>query len=185
MLNINDLKINTKIIYNHQPFVVISATHSKLGRGGGIMRTKLRSLIDGAVLDKTFAGQEKIEEAELETRKAQFLYRQGENFHFMDAQAFDQFTLSQNQLGRLGDFLKEQTEVDILYFEEKPINLNLPIKIILEIIYTEPGFRGNTAANVFKPATLATGAKIQVPLFIKTGDKVVVDTRTGEYVNRA
>ena len=185
MLSINDLKIGSKIIFNSQPMVVIFSQHSKLGRGGGIMRTKLRNLISGTILEKTFAGAEKLEEAELETKKAQYLYHDEKGYHFMDSATFEQFSLDKNQLGDIARFLKEGGEVDIIYFKDKPININFPIKITLEVTYTEPGFRGNTATNVLKPATLETGAQVQVPIFIKTGDKIVLDTRTGEYVERA
>ena len=185
MLNINDLKVGIKIIFNNQPMVVVFAQHSKLGRGGGIMRTKLRNLIDGTIIEKTFAGAEKLEEAELETKKAQYLYKDNDQYYFMDSKTFEQFSLFNKQLGKLTDFLKEGGQVDILYFEARPININLPIKMVFEVTYTEPGFRGNTATNVLKPATLETGAQVQVPLFIKTGDKIVIDTRTGEYVSRA
>ena len=185
MYSINDLKIGTKIIFNKEPYQIIYTEHSKLGRGGGILRTKIKNLINGSCVEKTFAGAEKIEEAELETRKAQYLYKDTENFYFMDAANFEQFSLFSSQLGKMANFLKEGAEVDILYFENEPINIQLPIKITLEITYTEPGFRGNTASSVMKPATLETGAQIDVPLFIKVGDKIVVDTRSGEYVERA
>lgn len=185
MLSINALKIGSKIIYNNQPCVVIFTQHSKIGRGGGILRTKLRNLTDSSIVEKTFAGAEKIEEAELETKNAQFLYKDGENHFFMDSVSFEQFSLDEKQLGDIARFLKEGGNVDILYFEDKPININLPIKIVLEVTYTEPGFKGNTASTVFKPATIETGTKINVPLFIKEGDKIVIDTRTGEYVERA
>lgn len=185
MLSINDLKIGTKIIFNQEPHQVIYTEHSKLGRGGGILRTKIKNLISGATLEKTFAGAEKIQEAELETKKAQYLYKDAENFYFMDAKNFEQFSISSTQIGKMANFLKESAEIDILYFENKPINIQLPIKITLEITYTEPGFKGNTASTVLKPATLETGAQINVPLFIKDGDKIVIDTRTGAYVERA
>lgn len=192
MLSINDLKIGTKVIFNDRPMQVVFFEHSKLGRGGGIMRTKLRNLISGAIIEKTFAGAEKLEEAELETKKAQYLYKDADQYHFMDSANFEQFSLVKNQLGRLADFLKEGGEVDIIYlpageagFDDKPININLPIKISLEVTYTEPGFKGNTASTVTKPAMLETGAQVNVPLFIKPNDKIVVDTRTGEYVERA
>lgn len=185
MLSINDLKIGTKIIFNGQPMVVVFAQHSKLGRGGGIMRTRLRNLIDGTIIEKTFAGAEKLEPAELETKKAQFLYHDDNGYYFMDSISFEQFSLDKKQLGDVARFLKEGAEVDIIYFDDKPINIQLPIKITLEISYTEPGFRGNTATNVLKPATLETGSQINVPIFIKEGDKIVLDTRTGEYVERA
>jgi len=184
MLSINDLKIGTKILYQNQPYQVIFAEHAKLGRGGGILRTKIKNLVDGTILEKTFAGAQNFEEAELETKKAQFLYHNDGGYYFMDPATFEQFSLSRNQLGKLADFLKETTEAEILYFDNKPINLNLPIKIVLEVAYTEPGFKGNTASTVTKPATLETGAEVKVPLFIKEGDEVVVDTRTGEYVER-
>jgi len=192
MFTINDLKIGTKIIYNNEPHVVIFAQHSKLGRGGGIMRTKLRNLISGTIIEKTFAGAEKLEEAELETKKAQYLYNDTINFYFMDSTDFEQFSLSKNQLQEATKFLKEGNEIDIIYlpageagFQDKPINVGLPIKIAFEVTYTEPGFRGNTASTATKPATIETGAQVQVPLFIKTGDKIVIDTRTGQYVERA
>ena len=185
MLSINDLKIGTKIIFNNQPMVVVFAQHSKLGRGGGIMRTKLRNLIDGTTIEKTFAGAEKLEPAELETKKAQFLYHDDAGYNFMDSSSFEQFSLDKKQLGDIARFLKDGADVDIIYFDGKPINIQLPIKITLEVTYTEPGFRGNTTSNVLKPATLETGAQIQVPIFIKEGDKIVIDTRTGEYVERA
>ena len=184
MLTINDLKIGTKITYNGEPYVVIFAQHSKLGRGGGIMRTKLRNLISGTIIEKTFAGAEKLEEAELETKKAQYLYNDTINYLFMDSTNFEQFSLSKNQLQETANFLKEGGEVDILYFQDKAINVNLPIKMTFEVTYTEPGFRGNTASTVTKPATIETGAQTNVPLFIKTGDKIVLDTRTGQYVER-
>lgn len=185
MLSINDLKIGTKIIFNHAPFQVILAQHSKLGRGGGILRAKMKNLIDGAVIEKTFAGAEKIEEAHLETRTSQFLYHDENEYFFMDSDSFEQFTLNKNQLGSSANFLKEGENVGILYFQENPINIQLPIKINLKVTYTEPGFKGNTASTVTKPATLETGAQVKVPLFIKENDEIVVDTRTGEYVERA
>jgi len=185
MLTINDLKIGTKIIYNGEPYTVIFSQHSKLGRGGGIMRTKLRNLISGTILEKTFAGAERIEEAELETKKAQYLYNDTINYHFMDSTNFEQFSLSKNQLQEATKFLKEGSEIDIIYFQGKPINISLSIKIAFEVTYTEPGFKGNTASTVTKPATIETGVQVQVPLFIKTGDKIVIDTRIGEYVERA
>ena len=198
MLNINDLKIGTKIIFNGEPFEVRFSQHSKLGRGGGILRAKIKNLRDGGIIEHTFAGKEKIEEAELETKKAQFLYRDppagGDNFHFMDSATFEQFSLSHSQIGDVARFLKDGENVDILYFSaqgrsasggnDEPINVQLPIKIKLEVTYTEPGFKGNTASTVTKPATLETGAQINVPLFIKEGDVIVLDTRTGEYVAR-
>jgi elongation factor P len=185
MLTINDLRIGTKIIFNNAPHVVIYTEHSKLGRGGGILRTKIKNLITGAQIEKTFAGAEKLEEASLETKKAQFLYQADNLFYFMDLQTFEQFTLNATQLGNFAKFLCDGENVDILYFRDEPINVQLPIKIQLKVSYAEPGFKGNTASTVQKPATLENGTKINVPLFIKENDIIVVDTRTGQYVERA
>ena len=184
MLTINDLKIGTKIIFNGEPHQVIFAQHSKQGRAGGILRSKIKNLINGAIIDKTFAGQEKLEPAELEMRPAQFLYADGEKCYFMDGQSFEQFEISLKQVGDQVKFLKEGENIDIVYFHDAPINLQLPTKIKFKVTYTEPGFKGNTASTVQKPATLETGAQINVPLFIKEGDQIVVDTRDGQYVER-
>lgn len=185
MLTINDLKIGTKIIFNGEPHQVIFAQHSKQGRASGILRSKIKNLISGATIDHTFAGNEKIEPTELETKKAQYLYRDDKEFYFMDSSNFEQFALTIEQLNNLSNFLKEGEIVDILYFDNNPINVQLPIKIKLKITYTEPGFKGNTASTVSKPATLETGSQINVPLFIKENDEIIIDTRTGEYVERA
>lgn len=184
MLDINDLKLGTRIIFNDQPYVVVFSQHSKLGRGGGILRSKIKNLIDGSTIDHTFAGAEKIEAAELETKKAQFLYGDGENFNFMDSSSFEQFSMTKKQLGDVIKFLKDGSEVDLLYFNNEPINIQLPIKMSFKVTYTEPGFKGNTASTVTKPATIETGAEVNVPLFIKENDNIVLDTRTGEYVER-
>jgi len=184
MLDINDLKLGTKIIFNGAPYVVAFSQHSKLGRGGGILRSKLKNLIDGSTIDHTFAGAEKIESAELKTKKAQFLYGDGENYNFMDSSSFEQFSMTKKQLGDIVNFLKDGSEVDLLYFDDKPINIQLPIKISFKVTYTEPGFKGNTASTVTKPATIETGAQVNVPLFIKENDNIIIDTRTGQYVER-
>ena len=127
MLSINDLKIGTKIIVNDAPHQVIFSQHSKLGRGGGILRTKLKNLVTGTVIEKTFAGQEKVEEAVLEIRKAQFLYSENQEYFFMDSESFEQFTLLKSQLDNLANFLKDGQNVDILYFDNNlRITLSLP-----------------------------------------------------------
>jgi len=185
MLNINDLKPGTKILFNGQPYAVVSAEHSKQGRAGGILRSKLKNLIDGSTIEHTFAGAEKMEEASLETKKAQFLYRGDDLFNFMDSATFEQFELNSTQIGSAAKFLKDGESIDILYFDGRPINIQMPIKMKFKITYTEPGFKGNTASTVLKPATSETGAQINVPLFIKEGDEIIIDTRTGDYVERA
>ncbi|AKM82139.1 TPA: elongation factor P [Candidatus Berkelbacteria bacterium] len=187
MLTISDLKIGTKIIFNDEPHQVIFAQHSKQGRAGAVLRSKLKNLLNGATVDHTFAGAEKIEEAELQLKKAQYLYKAEEPpvYFFMDPTDFEQFSLTQKQVAENGKFLKEGEEVDILYYDGEAINIQLPIKIKMKITYTEPGFKGNSASTVQKPATLETGAQVNVPLFIKENDEVIVDTRDGSYVERA
>lgn len=185
MLSINDLKPGVKVIFNDQPHVVISAEHSKQGRAGGILRAKLKNLLNGATIEHTFAGAEKLEEAELQNKKAQFLYGDDINFYFMDPATFEQFEITKTQVEDVAKFLKDGENVDILYYDNRPINIQLPIKMKFKITYTEPGFRGNTATNVLKPATIETGAEVRVPIFIKEGDEIIIDTRTGEYVERA
>jgi elongation factor P len=185
MLNISDLKIGTKIIYNNAPCEIIYTEHSKLGRGGSILRTKIKNLIDGSTVEKTFAGAEKVDEAELQMKKAQYLYSDEEKCYFMDGTDFEQFEILKKQIGAKIKFLKEGENIDILYFDDAPINIQLPIKIKFKITYTEPGFKGNTTSTALKPATIETGAQINVPLFIKENDEIIIDTRTGQYVERA
>jgi len=185
MLTINDLKIGTKVLFNNEPHVVIFSQHSKQGRAGAVLRSKLKNLLNGATVEHTFAGAEKVEEADLETKKAQFLYGDDNIYHFMDPVTFEQFEIAKDQLEDVAKFLKDGENVDILYYDNKAINIQMPIKMTFKITYTEPGFKGNTATNVLKPATIETGAEVRVPIFIKEGDSIVIDTRTGEYVERA
>ena len=185
MLYITDLKPGVAFVYNNDPHQVISSEHSKQGRGGAIMRTKLQNLLTGALFDHTFKGNENFEEAEIERKDAQFLYKEDENYYFMDSDNFEQFFLSSTQLGIKKNYLKDGTKTEILNFQGKPININLPIKINLKVTYTEPGFKGNTQSTTTKPATLETGAETQVPLFIKIDDIITIDTRTGDYIGKA
>ncbi|MBU0647968.1 elongation factor P [Patescibacteria group bacterium] len=185
MYGITDLKTGTKFILNREPHEVLSFQHSKKARGGGIMRTKLKNLITGAIFDKTFKGNDKFEPANVFRAKASFLYHDEQNFHFMDSTSYEQFTITTGIIGDKKNYLQEGMEVDLVKFDDKPIGIDLPIKITYEIIATEPGVKGDTAQGATKAATIATGASINVPLFINQGDKVVVDTRDGNYVERA
>jgi elongation factor P len=184
MLYLTDLKPGASFIYNNDPHEVVSSEHSKQGRGGAIMRTRIQNLITGALFDRTFKGNESFEEAEIEKKKAQFLYKEGTNYCFMDPNSYEQFSLSEDQIGNKKNFLKEGAEIEILYFQNKPINISLPIKMDFKVTYTEPGFKGNTQSATTKPATLETDHKVQVPLFVKIGDIIKIDTRTGQYLER-
>ena len=185
MLGITDLKTGVAIIYEGAPCVVVTYEHSKLGRGGAIMRTKLKNLKSGATFDITFKGSDKFEEAPLQKRVCTYLYPEGERLLFMDASSFDQFEMPKAQLGAKAGFLKEGSEVQILFFDDAAVSLELPIKLDIAVSHTEPGVKGDTVSGGTKPATLETGATVAVPLFIKIGDILRVNTVEGTYVERA
>jgi elongation factor P len=184
MLSISDLRPGLAIIWNNQPHIVVWREHAMMGRGGGFVRTKLKNLVNGATVENTFKGNDKIQEADLFRSQAQFLFFEGLNPVFMDTATFDQFTLPRDQIGESANFLTDGMTVDVLSYEGRPMTVSLPIKVELKITYTEPGFKGNTASATLKPATLETGTQIQVPLFINQGDIIRVDTRDGSYIER-
>lgn len=185
MLGISEIKTGKNIILNDAPFVVLYHEHSKTGRAGSVLRTRLKNLATGAVLEKTFQGAENITEADITKSKAQYIYKEGENYFFMDNESYEQFYLPKNVLENTTDYLKEGTEIVMLNFNGTAINIELPIKMSLEVIETPPGIRGNTVSTGGKVATLETGLKVSVPLFINQGDKIIVNTEKGEYVSRA
>lgn len=185
MLSISDLQIGTFIVHNDEPHQLVWREHSKLGRGGAILRAKIKNLLSGATVDLTFKGNDKIEEADISRSKAQFTYKDESGCHFMNMTNFEQFDLPKNVVGNSEGFLKEGIEADVLSWNGKVINISPPIKIDLKVAETEPAVRGNTAqGSVTKPAILETGAKVLVPIFIKVGDMIKVNTETGEYVER-
>lgn len=185
MLGITSLKTNTKIELDGDPYVVLEYQHSKMGRGGAVVRTKLRNLKTGATLQKTFQGNDKIQPANLQTRTGQYLYEDGGRYTFMDTNSYEQFAISAEIVGESAKFLKEGIEVSLLDFKGNVIAVELPIKVTYNVTETDPGLKGDTAAGGSKPATLESGAVVTVPLFVQTGDSIVVDTRTGTYVERA
>jgi len=149
------------------------------------LRSKLRNLKTGAVLERTFQGSDKIEEAEISKTKAQYLYREGDNHFFMDNTTYEQFSLPKSVLGNMTDYLIEGTEATILNYNNSPINIELPVKIELKVVEAPPAIRGNTADGGTKQVTLETGIKVNTPLFVKEGDILRINTETGEYVERA
>lgn len=185
MLSISDIKTGRNIILNGEPFVVIYHEHSKTGRAGAVLRTKLKNLVNGAVLDKTFQGAEKVEEADMSKSKAQYLYCEGENFFFMDNETYDQFYLLKKVLGSATQYLLEGTEVTVLNFNSNPVNIEIPIKIKLKVVDAPPGIKGDTVSSGTKMVTLETGLKVATPLFVDEGDEIIVNTERGEYVSRA
>ncbi len=185
MLSIAEIKSGKNIILNGEPYAVFYHEHSKTGRAGAVLRTKIKNLVTGAVLEKTFQGSDKVEEAEISKSKAQYLYSEKGDFHFMDSETYDQFSLSQNIFDDAVNYLIEGTEVTVLNFNGSPINVELPVKIKLKVTEAPPGIKGDTASGGDKLVTLETGIKITVPLFIKEGDEIVINTERGEYVSRA
>jgi elongation factor P len=184
MYSTTDFRRGLKIEVDGTPYVIVEFQHVKPGKGGAFVRTKLRNLITGGVIDKTFRAGEKVEKPDLEEKNMQYLYSEGNQYYFMDTETYEQTFLTQEQLGESKNFLQENINVSILYYQGNPIGVELPIFVELEVKKTEPGVRGDTATGGSKPATLETGAVIQVPLFINEGDKVKIDTRTGEYIER-
>ncbi len=166
------------------PYVVLEYQWVKPGKGGAFMRTKLRNLKNGTLLDKTFRTEEKVSLAQIEERKVQFLYRSGADYIFMDLETYEQFPLGEGALGPAKDFLKEELTLTTYFHRGEAVSVELPIFVELSVVETDPGVKGDTAQGGSKPARLETGAVIQVPLFIEVGDKIRVDTRTGTYVER-
>lgn len=185
MIGITELKTGVSFEYDDQPWLVLSYQHSKLGRGGAVLRTKVRNLITGAVLDKTFKGSDKFEPVQLERKKAQYLYKDTGGYVFMDEKTFEQFTLEAKQAGDAAKYIREGETVELAYYKGRPININVPIKVKLKVTEAEEATKGNTATGATKPVKLETGHVVQAPLFIKKGDLLIIDTRDGSYVERA
>ena len=185
MLNISEIKTGKNIVLDGSPFAVLYHEHSKTGRAGAVLRTRLKNLATGVVLEKTFQGADQIEEADVAKGKAQFLYKESDSYAFMDNASYEQFSLSRDALGNAVDYLIEGTEITVLYFNSNPINIELPIKMKLRVTDAPPGIRGNTVSTGGKVVTLETGLKISTPLFVNAGDEIIVNTEKGEYVSRA
>jgi elongation factor P len=185
MASTSDIKNGLCIKYNNDIYKIIEFLHVKPGKGPAFVRTKLKSLTNGKVLDNTFSAGHKIEEVRVENHKFQFLYPEGDLFHFMNVESYEQITLDKKTLDA-PDLLKEGTIVMVQINTETdlPLSVDMPASIVLEVTYTEPGLKGNTATNATKPATVETGATINVPLFINEGDKIKIDTTTSSYMER-
>lgn len=185
MADTSDIRNGLCIRFNHDIYQVVEFLHVKPGKGAAFVRTKLKSMTTGKVLENTFPSGSKLEEIRIENRKYQYLYGDDEGFNFMNVQDYEQIYLNRNLI-ESADLLKEGDVVDILFNaeEEKPLTIDLPPFVEMEIIYTEPGVKGDTATNAMKPAKVETGAEIKVPLFINEGDRIKIDTRTRSYVER-
>lgn len=183
-ISTNNFKNGTKIELDGIPYSIVEFQHVKPGKGGAFVRTKIKNLRNGRVLEKTFRAGEKVNEAQVEEKNMQYLYPEGDKFCFMDNDTYEQIFLSAEQLDDNHNFLQENANVQIVFHNGEPIGVELPIFVELEVVETDPGMKGDTASGGSKPATLNTGVVIQVPLFINIGDKIRIDTRSGQYMER-
>jgi elongation factor P len=184
MIDVNDLRKGVTFTLDGQLFRVLDYSHNKPGRGNATIRTRLYNLRSGVTLEKTFQSGDRVQNIRLETRVAQYLYRDGDFFYFMDNTTFEQTPLTAQALGDHVHYLRENMDVKLTFYEEQPIDVELPANVDLEVVESEPGVRGDTATGATKLATTETGLKVQVPLFVNVGDKIRVNTDTGAYVTR-
>jgi elongation factor P len=184
MITTGELKKNTIIVLDGELYKIMDYQHVKQGRGSAVARITLRRLRTGATTDRTFPSGSKFEDVELDRQIVQLQYVEGDTYHFMDTESYDQITLTAAEVGNARNYLREQDTADLLSYDGKAVDLELPTAVVLEVTWTEPGVRGDTATAANKPATMDTGLVVNVPLFVNMGDKIKVDTRTGGYIER-
>jgi len=183
MLSITDLKKGTLFVLSGDPYKVLEYGQKQMGRGGSIVNVRIKNLIDGSVREETFKGSDKLESADVTNKKVQYLYGDTE-LNFMDQESYDQFAIDREVVGLPADYLKEGQECQAQYFDGNVINVEVPIKVELEVKQADPAVKGDTVSNVTKKCRVETGVELQVPMFIKAGDTLIVDTRDGSYVER-
>ncbi|TXD36521.1 elongation factor P [Lujinxingia vulgaris] len=184
MISTQDFRKNLKIEIDGEPYVIIDCQHVKPGKGVAFVKTRIKSLISGRVLDQNYRSGDKVDQPNLESRTMQYLYPEDAFYVFMDTSTYEQIRLSNDAVEEVLPYLKDNLEVDILFHNGKPISVEPPTFLVLEVTQTDPGFKGDTAQGATKPATLETGLTVQVPLYMEIGQMVKVDTRTGEFVER-
>ena len=184
MYSTTDFRKGLKIELDGIPYEIIEFQHFKPGKGGAMVRTKLRNILNGRVVDNTFRSGEKVGKPDMETRDMQFLYHEGAELVFMDMTTYEKIQMNEENTGGKSGFLKDGQEVRVLLYKGSPLDIDIPLTIVMEVTETEPGAKGDTVSNVTKPATVETGIVIQVPIFVNVGDRIKVDTRTKEYLGR-
>jgi elongation factor P len=184
LVEIGEIRKGAKIVIDGDPCVVVEYLFVKPGKGQALYKCKIRNMISGALWDKTWRSGEKFEKADLEEHRMQFLYSDGDEYNFMNTESYEQVALATDKVGDATNFLYENLDVEMLFFDGKPIGLTLPNFVELEIVKSDPGIKGDTASNTTKPATMSTGYTLQVPLFINEGEWIKIDTRDGTYVER-
>ncbi|MHB8462565.1 MAG: elongation factor P, partial [Vulcanimicrobiaceae bacterium] len=184
MISSNDFRNGVTIIVDGQLWTVIEFLHVKPGKGSAFVRTRLKNVKTGTTLERTFRAGEKLERATVENRSMSLLYNDDDGFHFMDQESFENVTIQRELIGDPADFIKDGMVVEVQFHDGLPIGVDLPSHVEIKIIETDPGFKGDTATNTFKPATLETGAVVQVPLFVEAGNVIRIDTRDRRYIGR-
>ncbi len=185
MYSTAEFRRGLKVEIDGKPWIIVDFQHVKPGKGGAFVRTKLKNLETGQVLDQTFRSGAKVGRPDLEEKHMQYLYQEGQQYVFMDNQTYDQVFIAGDHLDEAKDFLAPNIDVTVLFYQGRPIGVDLPVFVELEVAHTEPGLKGDTASGASKPATLETGLVVQVPLFIEQGERLKIDTRSGEYIERA
>jgi len=184
-MTISDLNVGTIFMRNGNPFEVLFREHSKTGRGGAVLRTKIRNLKTGAISEETFKAGDKFEETDIMSKKMQFLYKDGEVFYFMDNDTFEQIPLSGDQIGERRKYLVDGIEIVIILINGNPLGIKIPIKMDFEVVEAPPAIKGNTVDGGSKKVILSNGVEVSTPLFIKQGDVIKINTETGEYVSKS
>ena len=185
MINVNELKVGMTIMYENNIYSVMDTQHVKPGKGAAFVQAKLKNLRSGAIVENRFNSSDRVEPARIEKKPMQYLYQMNDVYYFMDMNTYEQVEINKSQIGDDVDLLKENLEVDIMFFEGEMLGMNLPDKIALKVVHTEPAVKGNTTSSAMKDATLETGKTVKVPLFIEEGEEILVSSKDGKYVSRA
>ncbi len=185
MITAADFRKGMRVLVDGEPYVIVDFSNAKMGRGRPHTKAKMKHLITGSVFEKSYLSSESFKLPDLENRKMEYLYNDVDGYHFMDSETFDQSQLNEESLGDSRFYLMENHHYSILFFEGRGISLEMPASVVLEVIDAEPAVKGDTVSNIQKGATVQTGLKVKVPLFVKVGDKIKIDTRTGEYIERS
>ena len=185
MINVNDLKVGMTIMYENNIYSVMDTQHVKPGKGAAFVQAKLKNLRSGAIIENRFNSSDKVEPARIEKKAMQFLYSMNDTYYFMNMSDYEQIELDKKLIGDDAELLKENLEVDIMFYEGEMLGMNLPDKISLKVTHTEPAVKGNTTSSAMKDATLETGKVVKVPLFIEEGEEILVSSKDGKYVSRA
>jgi elongation factor P len=184
MYDTTDIRKGLKVLMDGKPYTIVEFQFVKPGKGAAFTRTKFKNLLTGDTFERNIRSGEKLEPANVETKDMQFLYKEGSDLVFMDQQSYEQVTIAAEMIGEAHDLMKDNLPCTVVFFNERPVDVTLPTFVFLEVTASEPGVRGDTSGNVQKPATVETGASVSVPLFIRVGDMIKIDTRTHEYVER-